>query len=180
MGEAVLAGLALGTSALGTGVSIFGQIRQGQIQKQQAELAQNVAQNQISALGQEKEAETGDEALRQRLIAGEVSEEQGNFQVAAAGRGVLVNKGSAGAGRTRIAAEGKYKQMLSQAESERRKRNIGIQIQNVQAGQGQIALKAESDALATKVKVGSTALTSVGKAATKFKKGQKGLEFRTT
>ncbi len=172
--------IALGALGIGTGLNVFGQFRAASIAKDQAGLEQNILGNQLTALRQEKEVETQDEKIRQRLIASETKEEQGAFQVAAAGRGVVVNQGSAGIGHAEIAAEGKYKQLLSGVESFRRKRNIDIQLTNTMTSLQQSRLRSRAEQKAAKIRIGSTALTAGIGAASTFKIGADGdLKFRT-
>lgn len=169
----------------GTALNVFGQFQAASIAKDQAGVEQNILGNRLIAIEQEKVAETEDEELRRRLIAGETREEIGAFQVAAAARGVVVNQGSAGEGRANIAAEGKYKQLLSAAESSRRKRNLTIQAVNTQTSLSQSRLRSREEQKAAKIRIASTVLTAGSTGASTFTtgKGTTGkseLQFRTT
>jgi len=138
-----IAGFAL--SAVSGVVSFIGQRQQAQVDKQAArdegEFRQAVLRNQQTAIEQDITAEKRTEQIRQQLIAREGATREGEIRVAQAALGQLVDVGSAADITTELAGEIEFRKLVSQHESDLRKRNLAIESDNIQADIGLTGLQ---------------------------------------
>ena len=169
-------------------VSIAGQQQQAQIAQRQAQIEQDrldyeaiVIENQKVAIEQDIVTETEREQLRQRLIGQAGAQRRGAIRVSQAALGQLVDVGSAGDITQDLAGEVAFKKLLSQHDSDLRKRNLRLEIANKDAdiglisfGKSEAAFGARSTQAAFKTQQLTTVLSTGSKLAGKFKTTKSG------
>lgn len=168
MGPAALPAIAIGATVIGTGVSAFGAIQQGQAAKDQANYQAQVAENNaiLAQRAADDERAIGrEEERRQRIIT---EQQIGEARAMFAGQGVLVDEGTALDLTSDIAEIGELDALTIRSNAERRAMALEAEGANFQGEASLARARGRNLETASFINFGSTLLTGGGRVADKW------------
>ena len=173
------AAVGLVLTAVSAAVSFVGQQQQAKAAKGEARYKQAILKNNQIAKQQDIQAETKTERIRQQLISREGGVREGEIRTAQAGLGQLVDTGSAADLTEELAGEVAFKKLVSQHESELRKRNLQIEADNIQGDIGLVGFQGAQAASSAKTAAFGTLLSTGTTLVSKFRFGDGRVSFAT-
>ena len=177
---APMASAVIGTTIIGAGISIAGQQQAAQAAKQRAAYRNAILRNQQATLARDIQGEKDNQGLRLQLIGEAGKQREGEFRVAQAAQGQLVDVGSAADTTADLAGEVAFKKLISNRDSANVIRNLQIQTGNLEGAIGLEKFGAQQASTAASFASFGTAFkTGAGLFSTFEGDGKGGIRFRS-